>query len=251
MYSLIFVVGALLLVTRLLDVFLSDKQKTYLSDWSHSVWNWVDEAKKVSLFTNFTSPKTQRIISFLMYFISLIIFIIWGFGSWFLKPQSMWEDLEHITDPHFILGGTILIAIMVLSTKLLLPRIILYISRSKNLGTYVDRITLVNLLMAIMLLSLYLVYVNKTLEHIELNDFSYITIVLYLLFIWLPAMIVWVPLLIFSFFVYLVAILVCLTYILLYPLEFILRRIAEYPTGPVLAVSALATAIGGFLVLLR
>jgi hypothetical protein len=41
-----------------------------------------------------------------------------------------------------------------------------------------------------------------------------------------------------------IATLILLAYLVLYPVELILRRIAEAPTGPVVAIGALATAIG-------
>ena len=63
----------------------------------------------------------------------------------------------------------------------------------------------------------------------------------------IPLVMIWLPFIIFSFIVYSVAALIILTYLILYPLEVFLRRIAEYPSGPILAVSALATATGGFL----
>ena len=62
----------------------------------------------------------------------------------------------------------------------------------------------------------------------------------------LPLVIVWPSLVLVSIFLYVVAVLIILAYLILYPLEFVLRRIAEYPAGPVLALSGLVAAIGGF-----
>jgi hypothetical protein len=61
-----------------------------------------------------------------------------------------------------------------------------------------------------------------------------------------PLVILSVPLLFLTFFAVCVMVMVCIAYVSLYPAELILRRIAEYPKGPILAVSALAGAIAAF-----
>jgi len=72
----------------------------------------------------------------------------------------------------------------------------------------------------------------------------------FMIFILIISVTIWVLYLKFFFILYIMSSSVFITNILLYMLrilEFIVRRIAEYPKGPVLALSALGAAIGGVL----
>jgi hypothetical protein len=228
--------SAVTFVTALADLLLSDKQKAWLTDWSLSVWNWVDEAKDVDIFAKFQSPKVQARIQNIALFVSVAVLNYFAFIVWSpLWLYNFWPNQEtpapyvYFAVPN-IVSNVALYALWLVNWRVF-PRIISYLANSKNTFIYVAKLTMLNVAGGLVVGVIPALLGNIVLGTIVAS----------------PAMILWLPVLGFSIFVYAVALLICLTYVLLYPLEFIIRRIVEYPKGPILAVSALFTALGAFL----
>lgn len=228
--NLILAGGAVTFATTLLDFLLSDKQKARLTDWSFSIWNWVDEAKRLSIFGHFVTPKWQRIVMLMSAAIGIP-----GINYLLL---TRW----HPNAVAVVLVAIITITSLYIDWKFF-PRVVSYIAASKSMIAY----TLKSF--AVMLLCGFGGYaIHSVSAWLFLNLPTYIAwalviplgiAIMFMVFLSAQVFIIWLMSVG-------VAILIALAYVVLYPLELILRRIAEYPKGPVLALSALATAIGAF-----
>lgn len=240
-YTLVFLVGAIGFVTTLLDIFLSDGQKARLSEWSVRTWNWVDELKRKPLAQYFSSLRWQTVAT--------IIALTPGIG-WpllylyrYLRPF----DTSNITDTTLVL---LLCILACLINWRIFTDIMRYLSTVRNHFEYMTKICLV--LIAI-LLGFFAVgpLVMALYEHNYLFAWS-LSFLPYWFSLFVLALAAWIFMLLLYQFMIVggfaagVIILIGLAYAVLYPLELILRRIAEYPKGPILAVSALAAAIGAF-----
>ena len=236
LYKLIFIGGTATFIATLADVLLSDKQKERLSDLTINIWNWVDEARSVSMYERFLSPRVQNIIiTTALVIISIIYILVIAARTredLIKEPSNYHHDLGLIIGS--ILGGLFILWLIRIIMKKLLPKVLRYLAKSKNIWTYIAKLTILNI-------TLFAMFAGAGL--LISGGHGWAIAVLILL---LPLVIVWPSLLLVSIFLYVVAVLIILAYLILYPLEFVLRRIAEYPAGPVLALSGLVAAIGGF-----
>jgi hypothetical protein len=73
--------AALTAVTSLLDWFLSDTQKARLVSCALRVWNWLDDAQKRSANIRFDDESVLRKVLIVTLFSALCFFIVWGFGT--------------------------------------------------------------------------------------------------------------------------------------------------------------------------
>ena len=126
-----------------------------------------------------------------------------------------------------------------------------YLYQRNNIKSFIITLSLTNISAAIVMLLLFSSFrqlafsvargdignVDDLFQFIALLIILGSTIGLFVLTLWIPFFII-------GIFVCAVLALVFLVYLLLYPLELVLRRVAEYPTGPLLAVSTLIAVLG-------
>jgi hypothetical protein len=243
-YTLIFLVGAVSLATTLLDIFLSDKQKTRLDELSVSIWNWVDEAKRVSIFRHFMRPKWQRIFTAISCIIGLSFLFLPLINA---TVGLLFSGTQEILTPLIVVALLMLTMLpaLFLNWKLF-PPVLSYIASSNNILVYIVRAFVATAAAALAIfMSLWNEQVRSLVFSHHRNNADFIAKLLIFAML-LPLDVFFIQSFIISFLAFTVVILILLAYIVLYPLELVLRRIAEYPKGPILAVSALATAIGAF-----
>ena len=80
--------GGIGIILGLLDWFLSENMKARLATWSIRVWNWVDEAKRVSYFRIFTSQKWQRIFLIISSFLAILL----SFGGIWISTHGIMKE---------------------------------------------------------------------------------------------------------------------------------------------------------------
>jgi hypothetical protein len=225
--NVLFVAGVIAAALSLLDLFLSDKQKASLANTSLNIWNWVDEAKRVSIFGHFVTPKWQRIVMLMSAAIGIL-----GI-SYYLT--TIWSP--------GVREVVLVIIITIVSLYIdwnFFHRVIGYISASNSAIAYTLKSCAVMLACGLIAGTVHKV---GALLFINLPYYIGWSLVIPLGIVILLMLFLFAQVFIILLISVGVAILIFLTYVLLYPLEIIMRRIAEYPKGPILAVSTLAAGI--------
>jgi hypothetical protein len=214
-------------VLKLLDLFLSPAQKTWLSNAVIKAWNVLDEAKA------------------------------WSFADWLKRPRSIWwlavsltllsicfqlwlERTRETLPADYIPSGplqmflnTAFIGIIVLlMARLIFARLLRFTSMTQLSGRLFIILIFVGIVYALLGISIEkLIEENSSVALILMLVFAPVTIALLCVLA-----------------VFLSMAMVYLASAILYVGEFVVRRIAEYPKGPVLALS---TLLGGVVALIK
>jgi hypothetical protein len=216
--NVLILLGGIVGLTALLDLLLSDAHKRSLSNVVVDLWDWLDHTKRLSWLDSLRSPKSVRALSVISAALSFCIAL---FGS-----------------EKFVFLSAIATAVVV---DYLAPRVF-----NRLLGGTPGRVTIrVIAVMAIALvaqvpLGLMLWYVYRYMPEVTLvtiaSDLVFLAVGGFTSILFITAAVVLVPI-------------GCafLTSIPLYSMEFLVRRIAEYPKGPILALSALCGGIASIL----
>jgi hypothetical protein len=246
--NLIIIGGVITVVTGLLDLFLSDQQKATLSDWSLKVWNWVDEAKSLAIFERFMRPEWQLRVSILSWIVSVLysVYAVLELSRGFVRGYGIASESDYDVVFGFAAITAIIMGLGSYADWKFSTRTFHYLSSSRTIFGYIGRTTILTLIPAVITASLLggFVIIAKTWfdDIIQSGVLFFPTMSLALAgFFFTPILFKYLMMWLFGWGI---ATLILLAYLVLYPVELILRRIAEAPTGPVVAIGALATAIG-------
>lgn len=236
------IVGVVTGLLGILDEFiLSETQKTHLSDRCVALWNFLDDARNGS-FYEFLRRKFVRILSVL----GGAVFMAWGFVVSFIEGTVVTFKVEGVGDIEvsrdttladivanwtWFLFGFVLLSVAGLLSNILLTRLLSEHPRVSFLKASTIAIFLyVSGVIALELISVkwLRIYYPETL-------FDVVATVTHVIFGAVGFVLIF-PLVVFYS-----------ALLLLYVVEFLVRRIAEQPKGPLAAFSALMTALGGIL----
>jgi hypothetical protein len=253
--------AAVAAILVLVDWLLGEKQKAWLADAALRTWNWIDDAKGTSLYRFFVVPKVQFVFSALISLLNIALYVAILFVA-FAGAEVSFDAVIHS-------GARSLVAALVLSLPPIcivtvnlfaVRRIMNWLSDSRNILFYVGKAFLI----ALPLFGLSWASIVVVRDYIPDPDFFDLILVLdarvFLPKPWLKVMTYFLAftLMLVTFMLF------SLAYILLiggglaagsiyfvsgvlFVAEFVSRRAAEYPKGPVLAASALAGGIAGLI----
>jgi hypothetical protein len=216
----------------LVDFFATDIQKRRLSDWVLSVWNWLDEIKKRTFVEWFKRPRPQK--GFLVAVVGLTFAVSTVFQSKFFNLLGLYEGWFLIAA---VVGCGSAVAFWV--GRRLSKRI----SKAQTLQE-VPYITKSFIRVPILL--------TLAITGLWLFDLSFVRwmpeyIVVAILFLSLIAFVSSITIGIFMIVLVFPFLLADMLASCLRTAEFVVRRVAEYPKGPILALSVLAGGVAAVL----
>ena len=191
----------------LLDMFLSDHQKAGIQRASIAAWNWIDNVKQLSFMNWFKRPLPRNLFPIAAAFLAMLPFF----------------------DLHEVKGILIDGAVGAVVARLLLELLL----RARNWRGFILRasISLVVPAIPVALLAIFI----RGIDPVHDSALGNVLMLFVLFFLMWIAFAFW-AIAMLPFLVALVAAAV------LSVAEFVTRRIAEYPKGPILAASAIFTA---------
>jgi hypothetical protein len=214
-------------VLKLLDLFLSPAQKTWLSNAVIKTWNVLDEAKAWSFADWLKKPRAIWWLA-----VSLTLLLI-CFQLWLERTREKLPSDFTLPGPLQTFLNTALIGIIVLlMARLIFARLPRFTSMTQLSGRLSIILICVGIVYALLGIS-----IDKL-----LNEHS--TVALILMLVFAPVTIALLCVLV----IFLSMAMAYLASAILYVGEFVVRRIAEYPKGPVLALS---TCFGGVVALIK
>jgi hypothetical protein len=233
--------GAITALLTLLDFFLSENWKVWLNNKSLVIWDWLDDARRQSLVYRLLSSGMIRLVLLMNSVIALVIAAYapghMPYLGWYTSEPEQW-----------VVPGTVRV-ITVLCACLVfwyLPRegLVRWMALSRSLSQYCHRA---------FFLWFWLTTIQIILESFA-EAFARLTLKLPQDVLPLPNFIVGVLLvfgatsLLFGTSFFLIACFTAVSLLIftgtLALVEGVMRRIAEYPKGPLLAVSTLTVGIG-------
>ena len=231
--------ASLSLLMKSIDWALSDAQKKRLDRINLLIWNRLDDARRSSLFEYFKS----RVFRILVY-VSTVLFQLW---SVYLYIERYHDDLYE-GDPEWLIPDLKVIVALIAAGGLLVFLIAksiitvgYWLSHAQTMQSYLFRSFLILFASVFLFVIAFVVgFVSGEIDFSLRRDFDTGWVYLLDLFVWLG----WVM---FAALVAMLAVLaLCLPLLIgicsvcLYTLEFVVRRLAEYPNGSVLGLSVLA-----------
>jgi hypothetical protein len=212
-------------ILSLVDLALSDAQKKRISDQVIRLWNWLDDMKQLSFLNWLRARPAQR-----LFIIAASLISVQSVSPFFI--EAFLVDLP----PDEFWNSIITLIILLLGTAFGLwigPIIVSYLLQSNASIQFLWR-SFKLLLLVIMPDAVLLIFAVSSFAEYDVSSLSYFALLLHPLSVSLLAFwaIAFIPLVI----VYIIS-------AVLWVSEFIMRRVAENPKGPVLAISALFTAI--------
>ncbi len=220
------VLSVLVAITALIDVLLGDDNKQRVDKIFITLWNLLDEFRKVSLLRTLQSNPMQYGVPF---FSAAIVCFYIGGASWIMSDRH--------------LSTKLVIFLTTISVGLIFGTVVIIHSlRVDTIHKFVGRslvffaISLVPLLLAIGTAIIW----SNFFRNSENSSFEPITLALISIYAYIPftAYLIISYSVLFAFFCFMG---------LLYASEFLIRRIVEYPKGPILAVSALCAGLAALL----
>jgi hypothetical protein len=228
--DIVLILSSFVGILALLDLLLSEQQKQMIQDQTIRFWAWLDELKKLR-FADWFRNRPARILLGLMAgaivftcvnpILLLPVLIMFSFATG--------EAGVFILVPLFI----ILLILMVLFWLWLGSRIIATLLRPSNKYRVIGRAVIIGVLLLSMPIVSYLTF-ERLPENWGSSLFVYIPLLVTLLFVGFGGvflLVYWAAAVIPLLFAYTAT-------VLLYTLELVVRRIAEYPKGPILGISA-------------
>jgi hypothetical protein len=222
------------IVLKLADIFLSKAQKEWLSNAVLKIWSALDEAKGWSFANWLTKPDTKWWEG-----LGLVVFALLASYSIFLVSYSMYHILVHGFEREFKFHFQQTMQLWIGALVIVFSTSGIFVRRTVEFDSNIVRIlAIISVFGAFLSLIVagFSHYFSASAFSLSEQDilFAIGVLVGYPVVIVLP---IWVALG-----------LAYLASAILYVCEFIIRRIAEYPKGPVLALSAL---IGGIAALVK
>jgi hypothetical protein len=225
---------------KVLDVFLSDKQKKWLDDRTLHAWHWLAEAKRKSLL-NWLQRYYQSIAWTGVVLVS--VYMTWAFEK-ALAPLP-----QVITVALFIFAIGLVFGLKIIRVTLAAPTLFRAVIRA----TIIVVITLTPAVMFFALvyafngdlIGLAKAYAAAAVAHqltlgLALFALFYLCTLIFCVHLTVIAVIFWAVVALPLLVIYLLT-------VVLFCCEFIVRRIAEYPKGPIFVGSALLGAVAGVL----
>ena len=240
------VVGILFFVLTLLEIFLGESQKRWINDKVLFLWLWLSEAKKQSLLEWFR--KRYRSIA------SVAVLLASAYAAWAFRnavipsPAVSAIALALVTIGIGFWFGLKIIRLTIHATSLLSA----FLRASLFVGIAVMPLTIFFVIVLAFkdaFLSMATSYANSVATGAPATLGTLGAALSMLLFLWayvfsvhltVLALIFWVTVAVPLLVIYGVSALLLIT-------ELIIRRIAEYPKGPILAISSLLFAVGALL----
>jgi hypothetical protein len=224
--TLVIWLSVAVIVLKLVDLFLSQAWKTWLSNSAIKTWNALDEAKAWSFADWLRKPRAIWWLA-----VSLTILMI-CFQLWLERLREKLPDYTSPGQLQTFLGTAFIGITILLMARLIFARILRFNSMVQLSGRLLILLICVGIVYVVLAIS-----IDKL-----LGERPAVAV---------PLMFVFAPVTIILLCVLAVFLSMAMAYLAgatLYVGEFVVRRIAEYPKGPVLALSAL---LGGIVALIR
>jgi hypothetical protein len=215
----------------LLDLFLSETQKTWLSNLFIKIWSGLDEAKVWSTVGWMKDPRAKWCLAI-------------GLGLLQTVPSGITYGLTSRTDFVAVLANVTFVPLLVGFGTLIFVLITLPIF--ELLLNFIRGKSMIRALCLVMALAVSLMVVNALIQILveSLEPGLALVFGIILGILTLPAVFISVA----SIAMLVALMLAYIASAVLYVVEFLVRRIAEYPKGPVLALSAF---FGGVVALIK
>jgi hypothetical protein len=211
-----------------LEIFLSEQQKRWLDRKVLQLWNWLDDCKRISLL----AWLKQKVLPLRVFSIAMLLscaFILW-----------VWWKSQSPNDPTELYGT---IAVLLLLASIFGSLIIRSSLRSTTLLRALLRITVY----AVVCLTPFYAFLYWTAGHQALLTVRPLTVLQILYVLGFFAVTIFTAFMLIFWSTVAVPILsLYLTGLLLFVSEFVVRRIAEYPKGVLIAMSALMASLFAF-----
>ena len=238
LWDMALAVAIAVFVLAALDVFLSDVQKQWFDDRTLHVWHWLAEAKRKSLL-NWLQRHYQSIAGTGVVLVS--VYMTWAFEK-ALAPLP-----QVITVALCIFAVGLFFGLKIIQLTLRAPSMFRAVIRA----TIIVGVTLAPAVIFLTLVSAFKGDLIGLAKEFAANAAAHklnLGLALFALF-YLCALILCVHLTVIAIIFWAVVALplavIYLLTILLYCSEFVIRRLAEYPKGPIFAGSLLLVAIAG------
>jgi hypothetical protein len=225
------------ITVKLLDFYMSDGQKKWLGDMVVRMWDWLDRAKRVPLLDLLRTRRSQRILATTIIVVIAALLLIPAIRSLLTARDP--ADLEPSLPELITWPGILAMWLCIGSTLWLGRKLIPMMLNGKTALQLLGRASLSFIICFVPMIALYMVAIPM-MSKFEENDLI-LSVAIMLMAIGIGVAIVllgfWLATASLVLFIYLGS-------ILLYVVELTVRRIAEYPNGPLLAVGALLGLLG-------
>jgi len=228
--DIVFYVGFAATIIACLDIFLSEAQKKWLDKRAFQFWNWLDDCKRVSLLA-----WLRKLPRLLVFFVAILLSCAFVFWIWRASPTPRGDPTEFYG----------MIVVLLLLASIFGTLIIRSALKSTTLPRALLRITIY----AVLCLTPFyaFLYWTSAIQPLLLPVRPPVTL-LQLLFV-----LSFFAVTIFTAFMVIfwsaVAVPIISLYVIgliLFVSEFVVRRIAEYPKGVLIAMSALMASLFAF-----
>lgn len=232
------------IAVKLLDFYMGDEQKVWISDRTMRMWNWLDQAKRVPLLKMVRTPRSKWILFAIATIPAILPYVaaIPGYSATIWNAVRLREHLKN--DPlypeYYIKPAMFLIALLMIVW--LGKWVISMILQGKTALRLFLRLSFVLVLLLLVSEAFFDILLKVDADHLrDILGIWTADIILYAII--LPTFVVFG----LASFWTASASLVAAIYVgsfLLYFGELTVRRIAEYPKGPLLAVGTLLGLAG-------
>lgn len=220
--------AALVAVLGLVDWFLSEQQKRVVSGLFVRAWSFLDDAKKTRLLLKFKLERPQFYLLLVSALLASLINIIQPINSAEIGSTDWW------------LAEAACIISIVVQVKVVLPHILDYLT-----VVYEEEGSTVGLFRLIFVLAPMLVILGFFVVPLLKSDFIVLRAAGLLIFVFVGTAFQTVILVLYLIFIAKLGLSVARP--ILASSEFIIRRIAESPKGPLVAITGLVGGVAGLL----
>jgi hypothetical protein len=233
--------AALVAVLGLVDWFLTEKQKRALSDWSIRAWNWVDEAKKTRLLLKF---KLQRPRFALLMASAIGAAALQGSAPPNFADIGSREALQ-VGSVNWWIAEAVIAICLVVQTIFVLPWLLDGLTESYDFNQKQGRSFRGVLFAQAVLMTLFAFAVSVVAGVLMRFDLFVCKLIgllagVFALTSALTMFLMW-------WFILLAKIALAMAHPILASSEFLVRRIAESPKGPLAAITGLIGGVAGLL----
>jgi len=227
--NLLFGLAALVAIAAMLDWLVSDKQKAAISAWTLRAWNWLDDARKFSPIKWLRSRQGTFVILGLGIFMGIVPALL-GLGVMIWKQPAIFQKAWSFLVPLYLLQGV---------PPLLAPFVIRWAispdrARWQRVGLWSITMLAVLIFLSLTVMSSLGIGFAFAFPGTSPLGIAVFLVSMIFTYVWLYMVIAFLPFMS-----------ACTLSGGLFAFEFLFRRIAEYPKGPILALSALCAGIAG------
>ena len=241
--SFLIFVGVATIAVKLLDFYMSDGQKKWLNDRVVRMWDWLDRAKRVPFLDLVRTRRSQRNLAAVAICAIVLQWIaIWIWGDWSSvegRSAAPW------TNPYLVAMSAVGIGAAMIG---------IWLGR-RGISMMLQGKTALNLFARASVMLVFLVILARVVAFpaivMPAAEMTAKVVGNWFFHLFIAAMVAisTITFILFSFWVVSVSLVlfIYLGSLLLYIVELTVRRIAEYPKGPVLAVGTLMGMIGALI----